>query len=110
MPLEKRPTAWLVLLMGYLAVACLGFIDYLTGNYSLLIFYVLPVLVVSWKLGVSGAVMISLASGLARTIADYYSYPLSTFRYWNSLEDMLFLLMVSFLIVFMKKVLDQSPD
>lgn len=108
--MERRPAAWLVLLGGYFAVACLGFIDYLTGDYSLLIFYVLPVFVVAWHLGQVGVLHIALAAGLARTFSDYYTYAPSSFRYCNSLLDMMFLLMLGLLLVFMKNVLRHDRD
>lgn len=110
MSLEKKPAAWLVLTAGYVMVAGLGFIDYMIGDYSILIFYVVPVLVVAWNLGRRGAVHISLASGLARTFSDYYTYSASTFRLWNSMLDMMFLLMVGLLMVFIKTVVNHDSE
>lgn len=110
MSLERKPAAWLVLIGGYVTVGCLGFIDYMIGDYSILIFYVLPVFVAAWHLGRMGALHISLAAGLARTFSDYYTYSPSTFRYWNSLLDMMFLLMLGLLMVFIKNVLKHGND
>jgi hypothetical protein len=102
--IEKLP-AWLLMLAGFVAVALLGFIDYLTGDYSLLIFYALPIAFEAWFLGRWGAIFISLIAGLARLVSDYFSYSGSNFRYWNSLQDMAFLLMVGLLIATVKKLL-----
>jgi len=110
MQLEKSPAGWLVLVIGYAMVGGVGFVDYLTGDYSIIIFYILPVFLVAWHLGRWGALHIALAAGLARTISDYFSYSVSTFRYWNSLQDMVFLLMVGLLIAFIKKVLNDGHD
>ena len=92
----------LLLVAGLIMVALLGWIDYLTGDYSLLIFYALPVAFEAWFLGRLGAITIGLAAGVARFVSDYISYSGSTVRYWNSLQDMIFLLVVGFLIATVK--------
>lgn len=97
--------AWLLMLIGFIMVALLGYVDYLTGDYSLLIFYVIPITLEAWFLGYWGTVAISLSAGLARIVSDYYSYSGSSVRYWNSLQDMVFLLMVGLLIATVKKLL-----
>lgn len=109
--MAKRPGknyVWKVLLAGYLMVAGLGYVDYLTGDYSILIFYGIPVSFVTWFLGRKGIVYICVASGLARVVSDYYSYSASTLRYWNSFQDMLFLFLVGFLVAFVKKLTDKQ--
>jgi len=102
--IEKLP-AWLLMLVGFVAVALLGYVDYLTGDYSLLIFYALPIAFEAWFLGHWGAIIISISAGLARLVSDYFSYSGTSFRYWNSLQDMAFLLMVGLLIATLKKLL-----
>jgi hypothetical protein len=93
------------MLAGFLTVAILGYLDFLTGDYSLLIFYAVPVAFEAWFLGRWGAVVISVFAGLARLVSDYFSYTGSSFRYWNSLQDMAFLLMLGLLIAMVKKLL-----
>ncbi len=94
---------WLLLLTGYLVVAGLGYVDYLTGDYSMLIFYLFPISLVSWYLGLRAMFFLSLAAGGARLISDYYSYSAATFAYRDSFQDMLFLLVMGFLVAQMKK-------
>ena len=96
------------MLLGFVMVAGLGYLDYLTGDYSLLIFYAIPIALEAWFLGRWGAVIISLSAGLARLVSDYYSYSATGFRYWNSLQDMVFLLMVGLLIAMIKKLLAED--
>jgi len=96
------------MLAGFLLVAALGCLDYWTGDYSLLIFYAVPVALEAWFLGRFGAVAISLAAGVARCVSDYYSYTGSDFRYWNSLQDMAFLLMMGLLIAEVRRLLIQD--
>lgn len=95
--LRKLPP-WLLMFIGLIAVAGLGYVDYLTGDYSLLIFYAVPVALEAWFLGRWGALAICLAAGAARVVSDYVSYSGTDFRYWNSLQDMVFLLVVGLLI------------
>jgi hypothetical protein len=104
----KTPPVWLLMLVGFLLVAALGCLDYWTGDYSLLIFYAVPVALEAWYLGRLGAVVISLAAGVARGVSDYYSYTGSDFRYWNSLQDMAFLLMMGLLIAQVRQLLAQD--
>jgi hypothetical protein len=102
--IEKLP-AWLLMLFGLSMVAFLGYLDFLTGDYSLLIFYAVPVALEAWFLGNWGAIVISLSAGLARYISDYFSYGGTSFRYWNSLQDMAFLLLMGLLIAMVRKLL-----
>ena len=101
---EQLP-AWLLMLVGLVMVAILGYLDFLTGDYSLLIFYAVPVALEAWFLGNWGAIFTSFSAGLARFISDYYSYAGSNLRYWNSLQDMAFLLMMGLLIATVKNLL-----
>jgi K+-sensing histidine kinase KdpD len=94
-----------MVLISYLLVVVIGYIDYLTGDYSILVFYIIPVSLAAWFQGRSGAVFISLAAGVARLVSDYYSYSAATFKYWNSFQDMVFLLIMGILIALLKKQL-----
>ena len=100
--------AWFLVFIGLSLISVIGYIDYLTHDYSLLIFYALPVGLIAWFLGDKGAVTISLASGFARYISDYYSYSPNNFRYWTSIEDMLFLLIAGLVLSAVKRLLDQE--
>jgi purine-cytosine permease-like protein len=102
----KVMPAWFLVLIGLSLVAAIGFLDYLTEDYSLLIFYAIPVGLIAWLLGDKGALIISLAAGFARYISDYYSYSPSDFRYWTSIEDMLFLLIAGLVLSAVKRLLD----
>ncbi|GFO54355.1 hypothetical protein GMSM_13620 [Geomonas sp. Red276] len=103
-----RMPAWLLMLAALVMVVGLGYIDFLTGDYSILIFYVIPIFMVAWGAGRWGAVAIAVASGIARVVSDYYSYSDSQFRYWNSLQDTAFLIMVGVLVALVKKLLSEE--
>lgn len=101
---------WLLMLAGLSMVALLGYIDYLTGDYSLLIFYAIPVALEAWFLGRGGALVIGVAAGAARFTSDYASYSGSSIRYWNSLQDMVFLLTVGLLIATVRDLIDKDEE
>ncbi|WP_224983600.1 hypothetical protein [Geomonas agri] len=93
---------------GYIAVVALGYVDYLTGDYSLLLFYLAPVSLVSWQGGARGAILVSLFAGLARYLSDYYSHSALTFKSLQSLEDTALIVAVAFLVLVMKKMMTES--
>lgn len=97
---------WLVN-SGYLLVMILGYVDYATGDYSLLLFYLGPVALVSWLKGARGAILVSLLSGLARYFSDYYSHSALTFKPFSSIEDMALIAAVSCLVLVMKKLMTE---
>jgi hypothetical protein len=105
--LEKLPP-WLLMLIGLVVVGVLGYIDCITGDYSLLIFYAVPVAMAGWCVGRWGAAAMSVAAGAARLASDYLSYHGASFKYWNSLQDMVFLLMVGLLIALMKDLMTDA--
>jgi hypothetical protein len=107
---EKLPI-WLVVLSSLVLVAAIGYIDFLTGDYSVLIFYLIPVGFASWYGGRMSGAGCALSSGMARFLADAAVYGGSTpLRYWNALEETVFLLMVGILVAVLRRALEQSRD
>ena len=100
-----RRLKWFILVLGVIAVAIIGYIDYLTGDYSLLIFYLFPISTVSWFAGCWRGMLIAALSGLTRFFADYTVVTNLRLLYWNSIEDAIFLMFVAFLIFLLKKAL-----
>ena len=100
-----RQSKWFMLALGFILVVVIGYIDFLTGDYSLLIFYLVPISLVSWFVGCWRGAMIAILSGVARFLADYAIVANLNLLYWNSIEDMVFLVIVAFLIFFLKRAL-----
>ena len=105
--LKGMPVLRLVII-ELLLVAAIGYVDYLTGDYSLLVFYSIPIALAALSQGDWGAIVISVASGYARYLSDNYSYCTSNARNWSSVEDMLFFLIVGLLISAVKTLLDKE--
>ena len=102
--MDRQPR-WLMMGIGLLLVAVIGYIDYLTGDYSLLVFYLFPISMVSWFVGCWRGAVTAALCGAVRFAADY-SFVTNVRRlYWNTLEDTTFLIIVAFLIFFLKKAL-----
>jgi len=104
----KKLPVWLAIIIEVVLVGLIGYIDYLTGDYSILIFYAIPIGLAAWSQGDWGAVTIAGVSGYARYLSDVNSYTSGKIRYWNSIEDMLFLLILGLLVSAVKRLLDDE--
>jgi hypothetical protein len=95
---------------GLLFVSIIGYIDYLTGSYSLLIFYIFPIALVSWSTGFRKGTLTAILSGFARLYADYAAFTNKRLLYWNSLEDAVFLIFVAILFVLLRNALKSHHE
>jgi hypothetical protein len=89
-------------------VALIGYIDFMTGDYSVLIFYAIPIGLAAWSFGDWGAITVAVLAGCARYLSDINSYSAGKVRNWNSLEDMLFLLILGLLVSAIKRLLEEE--
>jgi PAS domain S-box-containing protein len=85
--LQKRPPAVLTSL-GMVAVLWIAVVDFWIGpNYSISLFYLLPVALVAWYGSPQGAVIVATTAGGGLFVADWISSASSLHsvgRYWNS--------------------------
>lgn len=92
-----------------LLVVLLGFIDYRTGDYAFLIFYMIPVALGAWFVGIRFAMVVAVICGIVRFYADYQLYPdFSLIRYVNVVGDGLFLLIVAVMTSVLRLVLGKK--
>lgn len=105
--LDKLPK-WFLIGVLLLVIVVLGYLDYLVSDYSMLIFYAVPVAVGGWFAEDWGAALTALASGLARGISDYFTYSNKTLGYSNSAEDTLFLLIAGLLLSNVRRILEEE--
>jgi glucose-6-phosphate-specific signal transduction histidine kinase len=99
---------WLLLIIIILQIGLLGYLDYLTGDYSILIFYLIPACLAGWYFGDPGAMLTSLLCGSARCISDYYTYQNKGVGLWNSAEDTLVLLIASLIAANIRRIMYQE--
>ena len=104
----KGLPTWLAVIIEIALVTLIGYIDYLTGDYSILIFYAIPIGLAAWTHGDLGAVSMASVAGCARYLSDYNSYTSGKIRYWNSIQDMLFLLILGLLVSAIKRMLEDE--
>jgi len=109
--LEKIPKT-AILVISVALVMILGVIDNLTGyEISFSIFYLLPVVLVSWFDKRSHAVIISILSAVMWLWADIYSghiYSHPAIHVWNSIIILGFFLMAAFSLLEIKKLLEND--
>jgi hypothetical protein len=84
------------------------YLDLLTGpDLSFSIFYLLPILLVTWKLGWSIGILFSLISALSWLSADLteHAYRLEAAPYWNATVRLGFFLITSYLLASLRQSL-----
>lgn len=106
--LSRRPK-WQICMLCIFLVVFLGVIDYLTGDFSLTIFYLLPVCISTWLIGIWAGIAYCLFSGVAITVAHKIP-PITVFdpaimHIWNSAMEICFLIIMSYMIYLLKKEL-----
>lgn len=102
-----------VIFVSSLFLILLCWLDYITGDYSLIIFYLIPVSLTAWFVGKPAGVVFCFLSLLVRIIADYGSSPAtrySNLHYWNVFIEFLFLIIMSLLFSILKKNLDNEKS
>ncbi len=105
--LDSRPP-WLLTGFGLVLVLVLGFLDYRTGHeFHFAIFYLLPIVLVSYHVSWRAGVLLSLASTASAASAEWlldpdYSHP--AVIYWNAFMGVGFFLIISFLMSNLKTI------
>jgi len=101
---------WSKMLFCLLLVALIGYVDVVTLDYSLLVFYLLPISIASWYSGRWSGAGIALVCGSARFFADS-SLNISPVRFYSNIfGDTIFLVIVAFLIAALRKELVGKRD
>lgn len=105
--LEKQsPLFWS--LTGTLLVGLIGAVDYLTGNeINVSLFYLAPVVMVTWWVSQGAGLLMSLFSALAWLVAEYaigLRYSASSLYFWNTLIRGGFFVVVTYLVAELHKL------
>ena len=105
-PYWEKQLKWLVFVISLILVASLGYIDYLTGEYFILVFYLIPITLATWYVGCWQGILIALLSGFASFIVDYLSSNLSLL-YWGSLQDTVVLTIFAIIIYVLRYMISR---
>jgi K+-sensing histidine kinase KdpD len=107
---SRSPRAVLFICIALLLL--LGWIDYLTGDYSLIVFYLIPVSLAAWFASKRSGLFLCVLSLITRITADAaprtFSFQNSTLHYWNLSIEFLLLLIMSLLFSALRKKLDEQ--
>jgi diguanylate cyclase (GGDEF)-like protein len=100
--------------VGFILVAFLGIVDYLTGyELSITLFYLIPILLVVWFAGENLGLVISAASAITWFLADYTTgliYSNRMIYVWNTLIRLGFFIVTSRLLSELKKALRANQE
>lgn len=110
----KRRSRLCVVTAGIALICALWTIDYFTGpDISIIVFYLLPVFLVTWYAGESAGIAISLLSGIAWFTSDVLtaaSYSHSSAPYINLVTKLSFFLIVNHTVSSLRRSLDRQRD
>ena len=87
----------------------IGIADILTGDYSLGLFYLIPISIATWNFRLRLGIVVAFASGAIRALSEYYLHREAIFQplfYWNWSVDLIYFLVVAVLISVIKKTID----
>ena len=98
--------------LSIVTLFCLGYLDYVTGDYSLIVFYLFPVSLVAWFVSRSYGLLFCFLTLITRVTADgasgLLSEKIARLHYWNITVEFLFLLVMSLLFSALRSNLDKE--
>jgi len=101
-----------VIFISLTLLALLGWIDYLTGDYSLIVFYLIPVSLVAWFVNRPSGMFFCLLALFTRFVVNevhtHFALQSASLHYWNECIELLFLLIMSLLFSALRKNLDSE--
>jgi len=101
-----------VISISLIVLALLGWVDYLTGDYSLIVFYLIPVSLAAWFVNRPCGMFFCLLALTTRFAVNesHTSFRLqnTSLHYWNECIELLFLLIMSLLFSALRKNLDSE--
>ena len=97
------------------AILCLlGWADYITGDYSLIIFYLIPVSLMAWFVSRTSGLLFCLLTLVTRFITNETAagniLSNSPIHYWNEFIEFLFMMVMSLLFSFLRNALDSEKS
>ena len=101
----------IILLIGVIGVAIVGYIDYATGtDFSLSLFFLIPIFFVAWFAGQGYGLIVSILSAVAWHLANRLAgaIPGHLIYYWNTLIRFGFFAIVTLLVSRLKLALAQE--
>ena len=95
--------------LGILLVLLIGLVDFLTKDFFVLTFYIIPVALVTWFAGRGSGIFMALAAAITATILDVIESPVhSSFlvHYWNIFMSFGLFTITAYFLTFLKESLE----
>lgn len=109
---SRKPST--ILAVSFAFLLFLGTLDYLTGDYSLIVFYLIPVSLTAWFVSRRSGIFFCFLAVIVRFVADELVAPSplhnTSLHYWNDGIELVFLLIMSMLFSVLKKNLDSEKN
>lgn len=109
---SRTPTV--TLLFCFFTLLILGWLDVITGDYSLIVFYLIPVSLAAWFVSKRCGLLFCLLTVVVRVIADEwfhsFTFTRSVMNYWNVFIELLFLIIMTLLFSALKKNLENEKE
>lgn len=103
---------WLLLIGYTLLVAIIGLFDYITGDISIVLFYIVPIFLAVWTLGRRAGIWIASFCGVGYFIVNRElakgTVTLSSIKTWNAFVEAIFLGITGYILILLKTELDQK--
>ena len=100
--------------LGFLFVGLIGMVDYLTGaEIGFSIFYVLPIVLVTWLSNRAFGLVISLVGGIVWLVADLASghqYSSQIIPIWNTLIRLAFFVIITLILSALRNAIDRERE
>ena len=108
--IDRRPNPLVLLSICLLVALLLGFLDYITGyELSFSVFYLLPVSIAAWYIGLGAGILLSCTSAAIWQISNYLAGEVFTspvIPLWNAITRLGFFIVVTILLTRLKKALE----
>lgn len=109
---SRKPST--VLAVSFVFLFLLGTLDYITGDYSLIVFYMIPVSLTAWFVSKRSGMFFCFLALIVRFTADELVAPSllnnSSLHYWNEGIELVFLLIMSLLFSALRKNFDSEKN
>jgi diguanylate cyclase (GGDEF)-like protein len=110
---SKKLRSLALFALGLVLIVLIGLVDYLSGaEISFSIFYLVPILFITWKMGRKAGVFISVSGAIIWFVSDnavaHYSH--SLIPYWNAFVRLGFFLITSLMLSKLKSELEKEKE
>ncbi|MCX7647431.1 MAG: HAMP domain-containing histidine kinase [Elusimicrobiales bacterium] len=95
-------------------ILIISYLDFITGyEVSFSIFYTIPIIIITWNLGIKAGVLFSLISAAMWFSMDYltgHTYSHWSINYWGGVVELSFYLIITYLINKVKTLLEKEKE